>query len=209
MGRTIVAALLCVITFGCATGSAQDRPATTQVRIDSAAGPLIVALEADKAPVTVCNFLRYVQAGRYRDARFFRTVVRAADDNPNPIDIIQAETTAGSDDAGFGPIPLERTRDTGLRHVAGAISMARDGPDTATSSFFIVTQDTPSLDFGGGRNGDGQGFAAFGRVVQGLETARAIQHSPAQGEALTPPIAIRDIVLESPVPTTCERTASA
>jgi peptidyl-prolyl cis-trans isomerase A (cyclophilin A) len=208
MGRTIVAAaLLCVIAGGCAT--APGGGGDTLVRIDSAAGPIVVALEADKAPGTVCNFLRYARAGRYRDARFFRTVVRATNDNPNPIDVIQAETLAGSDDPGFGPIPLERTRDTGLRHLAGAISMARDGPDTATSSFFIVTEDTPSLDFGGGRNPDGQGFAAFGRVVEGLDIARTIQRSPATDEALSQPVAIRDIVLESPVPAVCARMAGA
>ncbi|NJC41912.1 peptidyl-prolyl cis-trans isomerase A (cyclophilin A) [Brevundimonas alba] len=156
-------------------------------------GDIQLALDVEAAPVTVCNFVRYAQAGRYRGGRFFRTVVAETNDNPNPIDVIQAETDAGSDDAGFGPIPLERTRDTGLRHAAGTISMARDGPDTATSSFFIVTRDTPALDFGGGRNPDGQGFAAFGVVTGGLDLVRGIQAQPAQDEQLTEPVAISDI----------------
>ncbi|RZJ16307.1 MAG: peptidylprolyl isomerase [Brevundimonas sp.] len=174
-----------------------------EAAIHTTKGDIVLELDAQAAPLTTCNFIRYVQAGRYRDATFFRTVVRATNANPNPIDVIQAATTAGSDDPGFGPIALERTRDTGLMHVAGTISMARDGPDTATSSFFIVTQDTPSLDFGGGRNPDGQGFAAFGKVTEGLELVRAIQALPATDEQITAPVAITNIELRGPVPAVC------
>ncbi|MDP3403868.1 MAG: peptidylprolyl isomerase [Brevundimonas sp.] len=166
-------------------------------------GPVTLSLDARNAPVSTCNFLRYARAGQYRDARFFRTVVAATNASPYPIDVIQAETTAGSDDPGLGPIPLERTRDTGLSHVAGTISMARNGPDTATSSFFIVTEDTPALDFGGGRSPDGQGFAAFGQVVEGLDLVRTIQRRPAVNEQLVTPVRITDIVLRSPVPDIC------
>jgi peptidyl-prolyl cis-trans isomerase A (cyclophilin A) len=68
--------------------------------------------------------------------------------------------------------------------------MARDGPDTATSDFFICIGDQPSLDFGGKRNPDGQGFAAFGRVVRGMDVVRKIQTAPANGQTLTPPVKI-------------------
>lgn len=156
-------------------------------------GDIGLALDVDSAPVTVCNFVRYAEAGRYRGGRFFRTVVADANDRPHPIDVIQAETDAGSDDPGFGPIPLERTRDTGLRHAAGAISMARDGPDTATSSFFLVVEDAPALDFGGGRNPDGQGFAVFGTVTEGMDLVRSIHARPARDEQLVQPVAIRDV----------------
>lgn len=81
---------------------------------------------------------------------------------------------------------------TGLRHVDGAISMARDGPDTATGDFFLCVGDQPSLDFGGSRNPDGQGFATFGRVVSGMEVVHRIHRSPARGQALAPPVAILD-----------------
>ena len=91
-----------------------------------------------------------------------------------------------------------------MSHVSGTISMARDGPDTATSSFFIVTQDTPSLDYGGGRNPDGQGFAAFGRVIEGLDVARLIQMSPADDqEQLTPPVMIQSARLLGAAPEQC------
>lgn len=87
-------------------------------------------------------------------------------------------------------IPLERTRETGLKHIDGTISMARDGPDTATSDFFICVGDQPELDLGGQRNPDGQGFAAFGRVVRGHEVVRAIQLAPSADQKLTPAIGI-------------------
>jgi peptidyl-prolyl cis-trans isomerase A (cyclophilin A) len=178
-------------------------PAEAHVVIHTDRGDIALTLDAAHAPVTTCNFLRYVEAGRYGDARFFRTVVRATNANPHPIDVIQAETTGGSDDPGFGPIALERTRDTGLSHLAGTISMARGGPDSATSSFFIVTQDTPALDFGGGRNADGQGFAAFGRVTAGLDIARAIQASPAEAEQLKPPVKITSVEMVGDAPAVC------
>lgn len=195
----MVAALALSACATPATGA--DRP---RVVLETDAGRMVVELELERAPLTVCNFLSYVTDGDYEAGSFFRTVVSATNDNPNPIDVIQAATPRGSDDDLRPPITLERTRDTGLGHTAGAISMARDGPDTATSSFFIVTHDTPSLDFGGGRNPDGQGFAAFGRLVEGLDVARRIQMSPADDqEQLTPPIAIRTATLIGEVPPEC------
>ena len=71
--------------------------------------------------------------------------------------------------------------------------MARDGPDTATSDFFICVTDQPSLDFGGQRNPDGQGFAAFGRVLKGMNVVRRIQLSRAHGQRLAPPVRIVSI----------------
>ena len=71
--------------------------------------------------------------------------------------------------------------------------MARDGADTATSDFFICIGDQPELDFGGKRNPDGQGFAAFGRVTKGMDIVRKIQTQPAKDQTLTPPIAIKTI----------------
>ena len=88
---------------------------------------------------------------------------------------------------------MERTSVTGLRHVDGAISMARGQPDSATSSFFFCINDQPSLDFGGNRNPDLQGFAAFGQVVSGMDVVRAIQGQPYEAQALTPPVRITSV----------------
>ena len=199
---TAAAVLIGVSLTACATtGARLDAP---RVVIETDAGRMVVELDLARAPLSTCNFLSYVTDGDYDGGRFFRTVVSATDDNPHPIDVIQAATPRGDDDHLRPPIPLERTRETGLRHVAGTISMARDGPDTATSSFFIVTQDTSALDFGGGRNPDGQGFAAFGRLVEGLDVARRIQMMPANGEErLTPPVTIRSTRIEGHVPPAC------
>ncbi|WP_159457510.1 peptidylprolyl isomerase [Brevundimonas sp. SH203] len=182
-------------------------PHRPRVALDTSAGRIVLAVDAKAAPVTSCNFIGYVVSGDYDGGSFFRTVVRAINvANPNPIDVIQAATPRGSDDASRPPIALERTRDTGLRHHAGTVSMARDGPDTATSSFFIVTEDTPSLDFGGGRNPDGQGFAAFGAVIQGLDVTRRIQHMRAgSDEQLIAPVAIRSARLLDPIPGACAK----
>jgi peptidyl-prolyl cis-trans isomerase A (cyclophilin A) len=160
------------------------------------AGDIILQLDQNRAPIATCNFLRYVQAGRYDGAAFFRTVVFGTNtSSSSPIDVVQAATAAGDDDPGFGPIPLERTRDTGLSHVTGAISMARDGPDTATSSFFIVIEDTGNLDFGGDRHPDGQGFAAFGRVFRGMDVVRDIHAGAAVDERLVSPVVIREVTV--------------
>ena len=163
-------------------------------------GPIEVILEPIKAPVTVANFLRYVDAGQYDGGVFHRTVTLANQpQNDIKIEVIQGairpEASDGSypPNSGFDPILLERTSITGLKHVSGAISMARLAPDTATSGFFFCIGDQPELDFGGKRNGDGQGFAAFGKVTRGMEIVRRIQNSPHSGQQLTPPILITSI----------------
>ena len=201
MIMTAVLAPVLALSACAATANGADHP---RVVLETDAGRMVLELELERAPLTVCNFLSYVTDGDYDGGSFFRTVVSATNDHPNPIDVIQAATPRGADDDLRPPIPLERTRDTGLAHVAGAISMARDGPDTATSSFFIVTQAAPGLDFGGGRNPDGQGFAVFGRLIEGLDVARRIQMSPADAEEqLTPPVFIRSASLIVDVPPEC------
>jgi peptidyl-prolyl cis-trans isomerase A (cyclophilin A) len=169
-------------------------PGTARVLIQTLRGDIVVEVDTVRAPATAANFLRYVDAGMYDGARFHRTV-RAGNQtgHAEPIAVIQAGVNRGRVPNGFPPIALERTSVTGLRHLDGAISMARDGPDTATSDFFICIGDQPSLDYGGRRNPDGQGFAAFGRVVKGMAVVRRIQGAPADGERLTPPIVIRSM----------------
>jgi len=153
-------------------------------------GEIRIAVDAEQSPVTAQNFLRYVNEGFYDGGQFHRTV--RMDNQPN--DQVKIEVIQGSSNRaqgrGYEPIPLERTNVTGLRHTDGAISMARSGPDTATSSFFICIGDQPELDFGGKRNADGQGFGAFGRVIEGMDVVRKIQVSSANGQNLDPPIRI-------------------
>jgi len=169
-----------------------DRP---RVQIDTALGSLIVEFDAVHAPVTTANFIRYVFEGFYSDGEFFRSVTQTNQpDDTIKIAVIQAGANPAMEDEAFDPIPLERTRDTGIRHLDGAISMARSGPDTATHSFFICVGDQPELDFGGRRNPDGQGFGAFGRVVEGMDLVREIHTMPTDGQSLDPPFRIQRAV---------------
>lgn len=166
--------------------------ASARVVLETARGEVELELDSTRAPVTAANFLRYVDAGRYSGGRFHRTV--RADNQPVDrvrIAVVQAGVAPQREGEDFPPIALERTGATGLRHRDGTISMARAGPDTATSDFFVCLGDQPELDEGGRRNPDGQGFAAFGRVVRGMDVVRRIHAAPAEGQALTPPIEIR------------------
>jgi peptidyl-prolyl cis-trans isomerase A (cyclophilin A) len=166
----------------------------TRVVIETEAGDIHVTLEDEKAPVTVANFLRYVDAGMYDGGRFHRVV--RMDNQPNDtirIEVIQGGVNLDRMTENGPPIPLERTSVTDLRHLDGTISMARFQPDTAVSDFFICIGDQPELDFGGKRNPDGQGFAAFGQVTQGMDAVRAIQSGETDGQTLIFPARINAI----------------
>jgi peptidyl-prolyl cis-trans isomerase A (cyclophilin A) len=165
--------------------------ALPRVRLQTSLGVIDLEIDARRAPVTAANFLAYVDRGDYDGGRFHRTV-RAGNQPANKvkIDVVQAGRAPFSRRPELPPIPLERTSVTGLTHDGGTLSMARDGPDTATSDFFICIGPQPELDFGGKRNPDGQGFAAFGRVVAGMDVVRRIHGAPADGQSLAPPIAI-------------------
>jgi len=184
MRRLLLIALL-------AATAAQAQSGRVAVTIETSMGRIEAELDSAHAPVSVTNFLRYVDAHAYDGGRFHRTV--RMDNQPNTavkIEVIQAGPAPERANAGFPPIPLERTNVSGLRHGDGTISMARGGPDTATSDFFICIGTQPELDFGGKRNADGQGFAAFGRVTSGMEVVRKIQAGVAEAQRLTPPVTI-------------------
>ena len=190
MRHAATALLAFLLTNGVAGAQA---PSPVALSIDTSLGTIEVALDPARAPNTVANFLRYVDAGFYDGAMFYRTVTASNQpDNAVKIAVIQGGVD-GSRPA-FDPIRIERTSETGLRHVDGAISMARNGPDTATTEFFFCVGDQPELDFGGRRNPDGQGFAAFGRVTAGWDVIKRIHESPVTAQRLTPPVVIRRIV---------------
>jgi peptidyl-prolyl cis-trans isomerase A (cyclophilin A) len=174
--------------------SGAQAAAPVRVSIETELGTIEIEVDRARAPVTAANFLRYVDAGHYDGGRFHRTVrIDNQPDNEVKIEVIQGGVDPARERDQLPPIPLERTSSTGLSHRDGTVSMARAEPDTATSDFFICVGDQPSLDFGGARNPDGQGFAAFGRVVSGMDVVRRIQAAPAEKQALVPPIAISRI----------------
>jgi peptidyl-prolyl cis-trans isomerase A (cyclophilin A) len=180
------------IAHGCELPGVHLPPALPAARVllDTELGEIAIAVDLSHAPRTACNFLKYVAANAYSGGNFGRTV--RADNQTNaavPIAVVQA--SANQQFEVFAPIDLERTRDTGLHHLNGTVSMARRNADDATAKFFICIGDQPELDFGGRRNPDGQGFAAFGKVTRGMPVVLRIQAGAADGEKLTPPVAIR------------------
>ncbi len=187
-----------------APGGSVANVAGVAVVIETPLGEIRLAIDTQHAPITAANFLHYVDSGFYTNGVWHRTVTP---DNQQA-DAVRIEVIQGGGDPARnaerrGPIALERTRDTGLTHHDGSISMSRFAPDSAVSDIFICIGDQPELDFGGGRNPDGQGFAAFGHVTDGMDVVRAIQQSPHGvpgvagveqsphfGQVLTPPVPI-------------------
>ena len=159
-------------------------PGPLRVRMSTALGEIVIELYPEKAPISVANFLAYADRHLLDGGSFYRTVGPWNDNNPATISVIQGGLNR--DDGPLPAIAHETTRVTGLRHTDGVISMARDAPGTAGSEFFICIGDNPALDFGGARNPDGQGFAAFGRVVEGMDVVRKIHKAPAVSNASDP-----------------------
>jgi peptidyl-prolyl cis-trans isomerase A (cyclophilin A) len=176
------------------------QPAPVPVIFETALGNITMEVDPARAPITAANFLKYVD-GKFYDGGMINRAVRP--DNTLrtdvPIQVIQFQSNPARRSEMFPPIPMERTSLTGLKHLDGSLSMARSGPDTATSSFSITIGDQPEMDFGGKRNADGQGFAVFGRVVAGMDVVKKIHQSQTRTtagrggygtETLDPPIAI-------------------
>jgi peptidyl-prolyl cis-trans isomerase A (cyclophilin A) len=171
-------------------------PAPTRVVLTTADGPITLELAADKAPITCANFLRYVDAGRFDGAVFYRALKLLPDP---PTGLVQAGIKNDPAKA-FPPIAHESTKVTGLSHKNGTVSMARYAPGTATSEFFICIGDIVSLDADPTQSGDNEGFAAFAHVADGMDTVRRILASPVsptagdgdlKGQMLDPEIPIQ------------------
>lgn len=185
----VLAALLQVAPVApAATPTPPPAPATVKVVMTTTAGPITLALEKDRAPVTTANFLRYVDARRLDGITFYRSMKL-----PWNAGLIQA----GQRDMAkrYPGIAHEPTSKTGLTHSDGAISMARLAPGTATADFSIVVGDMTGLD----AKTDDPGFAVFGRVVEGMDVVKTIWNSPRsptkgegvmKGEMLEPPVKI-------------------
>jgi peptidyl-prolyl cis-trans isomerase A (cyclophilin A) len=181
-----------VVLYGCG----RDNP---RVLIKTELGDIEVEVYESEAPITAANFLRYVKERRFEGATFYRVVT--LDNQPNndvKIEVIQGGLKDDPQGLGLPPIQHETTAETGLKHLDGTISMARAEPGTASSEIFICIGDQPELDFGGRRNPDGQGFAAFGMVADGMDVVKKIQMQPADGQVLNPEIPITTVLLVQP-----------
>lgn len=170
-----------------------DRSAQESVVIRTELGDITLKIETEKAPVTASNFLSLVDQGVYTGAIFYR-VVRPDNqpDSPVKIEVIQGGLFDDDMIDSYTPIEHESTKHTGILHTDGVISMARMEPGTASTEIFICVGNQPSLDYGGGRNPDGAGFAAFGKVSEGMDVVRRIQALPDSGQYL-----IKQVIIDS------------
>ena len=175
------------------TPPATPAPAVVHVSLQTSAGPILLALEKERAPITTANFLRYVDQKRFDGTAFYRAV------KVQPgYGLVQAGTRNDPKRTLPG-IAHEPTGRTGLSHIDGAISMARNAPGTAAGDFFIVVGTIPSMDSDPGKPGDNLGFAVFGHVVEGMDLLRRMLDAPTsptaggaamKGQILVAPIRI-------------------
>ena len=181
-------------TLAWRTGAWAATPIVT--RVDTALGSFEITVDPAVAPRTVANYLAYVD-GRFLDGGSVYRIVTLANQTPetrHKIEVVQWGMKLSDGKAPpFEPIAHESTRETGLRHLDGTVSMARSTPGSAASEFFICIGDQPELDFGGGRNPDGQGFAAFGRVTRGREVVQALHGRGGAKQFLDEPVPVRSV----------------
>jgi len=180
-----------------AAASSITPPATVTVRLETELGPIVLAIETVRAPITAANFLRYVNDKRLDGSDFYRAMKIG---DTGEYGLLQGGLR-GNPRRVFKPIAHEPTHITGLSHVSGAVSMARTAPGTATADFFIVWGDLPSLDSKPGSDAadpaTDAGYAVFGRVVEGMELVRRMLELPRSEVARTE--AMKGQMLEKPV----------
>ncbi|HVU55292.1 MAG TPA: peptidylprolyl isomerase [Puia sp.] len=183
-----------IFLLSCGGGANSTRP---HVQIRTAAGDIELELYPQQAPKTVAAFLSYIDSGFYRKASFYRVL---NDDNQSSeadrSNLIQGGIwrTNQKKASSLPGIPHESTQQTHILHKDGVISLARTTPGTATTEFFICIGDQPGFDYGGDNSPDKQGYAAFGRVVKGMDIVRIIYARPENNQSFDPPVPIYDIV---------------
>jgi len=182
-----------IIFFSCS----QKKDGNPHIAIQTGLGNIEVELYLDKAPVSAGAFLSYIDSGFYKKAAFYRVLNQ---DN-QPSDAFKAELIQGgiwrTNHKLFVSVPgikHETTEQTGILHKDGIISLARQKPGTATTEFFICLGDQPGFDYGGENNPDKQGYAAFGKVIKGMNIIKTIYNRPENDQAFTPPVIIYDII---------------
>ena len=161
------------------------------VVIETNLGTIEVELYQKEAPITVSNFMKYIDEDRYLGSTFYRVVtMKNQPKSKVKIEVIQGGLYEDNHPQNLPSIVHESTNITGIKHLDGVISMARYEPGTATFEFFICVGDQPSLDYGGARNKDNNGFAAFGKVISGMDVVHKIQVQPESEQLLDPRIPI-------------------
>lgn len=185
-----------MLTFLCVMSASFSCTNTLKVRvvISTSEGDIFLVIDEKNAPASAANFLYLCEEEVYTGAIFYRTV---NDENQArnkiKIDVIQGGLFYDSLINEFTPIPHETTEKTGVKHINGTISMARNEPGSASTEFFICIGNQPELDMGGKRNPDGQGFSAFGSVTEGMDVVQRIHVAENKDQYLTEPVIIHGI----------------
>jgi peptidyl-prolyl cis-trans isomerase A (cyclophilin A) len=190
---TLVGLISLITLLPACTSSDPHKP---HITIKTSAGDIEVELYPDQAPRTATAFLGYVDSGFYKNGNFYRVL----NDDNQPMGVPGSELIQGgiwkTDNKkalSHQGLPHETTRQTHLLHKDGVISLARTTPGTAGTEFFICIGDQPGFEYGGDTNPDGQGYAAFGKVVKGMDIVRAIYARPENDQSFTPPVPIFNI----------------
>jgi len=166
------------------------------VLIETRLGDIELELYPDKAPQTVHAFLSNIEKGLYDGGSFYRVLKSEQLPTDFNTGIIQGGVWQQHDKQVAVPgTPHESTKQTGLSHTDGMVSMARKDTGSATTEFFICIGDQSSFDYGKGNNGDGQGFAAFGKVFKGMDIVRKIQNQRSHGENFDEMIQVKRIII--------------
>ncbi|CAN5649398.1 peptidylprolyl isomerase [soil metagenome] len=193
--KTTALPVLCLFILALYATSCKQKDKNPHVIIYSQYGDIELELYPDKAPKSVAAFLSYVEKGLYKNCFFYR--ILSLDNQPmgsNASELVQGGLWANKNSKDSLPgILHETTKLTGLHHTSGTISLARQEPGTATTEFFICIGDQPGFDFGGENNPDGQGYAAFGKVVKGMEIVLKIYTRPEENQFFDPPVKISKI----------------
>ena len=184
---------VCLILVSCE----KKKYKNPHIAIQTKLGNIEVELYIEKAPKSASAFLSYVDSGIYKNAAFYRVL----NQENQRSDAFKAALIQGgiyrTRHKRFKPLPgiaHETTKQTGILHTDGTISLARIEPGSATTEFFICLGTQPGFDYGGENNPDKQGYAAFGKVIKGMDIVRTIYDRPEDNEAFTPPVVIFNIV---------------
>lgn len=188
---------LLIVTISLLMAACSTRYKNPHIEIQTSKGDIEVELYPDQAPKTVQAVLSYIKAGYYKNSSFYRVL----NNDNQPSNAPKAELIQGGlyrsnprvHDTLPG-IPHETTQQTHIQHKSGVISLARLAPGTATSEFFICLGDQPGFDYGGENNPDKQGYAAFGKVVKGMDIVNKIYNQREEDQAFDPPVPIYNIV---------------
>lgn len=191
--KKIISGILLMLFFSCTEKKHDPSVVTIQTKF----GDIEIKLFPDKAPKTVTAFLSYIDSGYYQNSSFYRVLKEEnqpmGGDRPQIIQggIYKTNYPLAIRVKG---IPHESTLESKLAHTNGTISLARTTAGSATTEFFICIGDQPSFNYGGSSNQDKLGYAAFGRVIKGMDVVRKIHQQPENGESFDPPVTILNIV---------------